>query len=67
MGRCGLKSSGLRERPAVSSCEHDNKPLGSIKSGKFLNQLSDYYLLKDQLNKTTGTELTSQKFNLWAN
>jgi len=27
-------------------CEHVNEPLGSIKVGEFLAQLSDYYLLK---------------------
>jgi hypothetical protein len=28
------------------SCEHGNEPWGSIKGGKFLNQLSDYQLFK---------------------
>jgi len=30
----------------VSSCEHDNEPWGSIKAAGFLDQLSDYQLLK---------------------
>jgi hypothetical protein len=28
--------------PVVGSCEHGNEPAGSIKRGKFLDQLSDY-------------------------
>jgi len=31
VGRCGLDSSGTREWMVVGSCEHSNKPLGSIK------------------------------------
>jgi hypothetical protein len=30
----------------ASSCEHCNEPPGSIKSGEFLDQLSDYLLVK---------------------
>jgi hypothetical protein len=30
----------------ADSCEHDDEPLGSIKGGKFLEYLSDCYLLK---------------------
>jgi len=33
--------------PMLGSCEHSNEHLGSIRSGKFLDQLSDYKLLKD--------------------
>jgi len=31
----------------AGSCEHDNKPLGYVKGGELLDQLSDYRLLKD--------------------
>jgi hypothetical protein len=31
----------------VGSCEYNNEPSGSIKGKRFLNQLSDYQLLKD--------------------
>jgi hypothetical protein len=31
----------------VGSCEHDNKPSGSIKYGKFLDSLSDYYFFNE--------------------
>jgi len=31
----------------VGSCEHSNKPSGSIKCGKFLDHVNDYQLLKD--------------------
>jgi hypothetical protein len=31
----------------AGSCEHGNEPLGSIKDGDFLDQLSNYELLKD--------------------
>jgi len=30
----------------AGSREHDNEPLGSIKGGKFLDEQSDYKLLK---------------------
>jgi hypothetical protein len=30
----------------VDSCEHDNEPWGSIRDGKFLDLLSDYWFLK---------------------
>jgi len=33
--------------PVVGSCEHCNEPLGSMKGRKFLDLLSDYWLLKD--------------------
>jgi hypothetical protein len=35
--RCGLQSSG----PLTGSCEHGDEPSGSIRSGMFLDQLSD--------------------------
>jgi hypothetical protein len=38
-----LKETGY---DAVGSWEHGNEPLGSIKGGKFLDQLSDLQLLK---------------------
>jgi hypothetical protein len=28
------------------SCERGNKPLGSIKGGKYVDHLNDYYLMK---------------------
>jgi hypothetical protein len=31
VGRCGLDSSGSGQGTVVSSCEHSNEPLGSIK------------------------------------
>jgi hypothetical protein len=37
VGRCGLASSGSGKGPVPGSCEHGNKPLGSIKGGEFLN------------------------------
>jgi len=41
-----LDSPGLEQGPVVSCCEHSNEPLGSIKCRKFLDQWSDYQLLK---------------------
>jgi hypothetical protein len=32
----------------AGSCEHGNEPLHSKKGGKFLDWLSDYYLLKNK-------------------
>jgi hypothetical protein len=37
----------VRKEPVVSCCEDGNKHSGIIKGGKFLDQLSDYQLLKD--------------------
>jgi hypothetical protein len=37
VGGCGLDASGSGEGPVVGPCEHDNKPLGSIKSEEFLD------------------------------
>jgi len=34
----------------VGSCEHTSKPLGSIKSGEFLDQLNEYHVLKKDSN-----------------
>jgi hypothetical protein len=33
----------------VASCEHGNEPLDSIKGEEFLDQLSDYKLLRTML------------------
>jgi hypothetical protein len=30
------------------SCEHSNEPSGSINGGEFLDELSDYQLLKEE-------------------
>jgi hypothetical protein len=30
----------------VVSCEHGNQPLGLIKGGEFLEQLSNYHVIK---------------------
>jgi hypothetical protein len=30
----------------ADSCEHDSEPFGPMKDGKFIYQLSDYYLIK---------------------
>jgi len=35
--RCGQDSFGSGWGPVVGSCEHVNKPLGSVKYGRFLN------------------------------
>jgi hypothetical protein len=34
---CGLDSAGSGERPVIGSCEHSNKPSGSVKGGEFLD------------------------------
>jgi hypothetical protein len=41
VGRCGLDASGPGEGPLEGHCEHGNELSGSIKSGKFLGQVSD--------------------------
>jgi hypothetical protein len=40
VGGCGLDSSGTGQGPMAGSCEHVNKPFGSIKGGEFLNLLN---------------------------
>jgi hypothetical protein len=41
VGRCELESSGAGCGPVAGCFEHDDKPSGFIKGGKFLDQLSD--------------------------
>jgi hypothetical protein len=38
---CRLNSTGLGYSLMVGSCKHGNEPLGSIKSEKLIDQLSD--------------------------
>jgi hypothetical protein len=40
-------------------CEHNSEPLGSIKGGEFLEQLSDYQLLKDDAAPWSYCPITS--------
>jgi hypothetical protein len=40
--RCRLDASALGQGPVESSCEHGNKPSGSIKGGEFLDFPRDY-------------------------
>jgi hypothetical protein len=44
---CGLDSSGSGQRPMAGSCEHGYELTGSIKGGRFLDQLNNYQLLKE--------------------
>jgi hypothetical protein len=37
VGRCGLDASGSGQRPVVGSCEHGNKPSGSINGGQLMS------------------------------
>jgi hypothetical protein len=37
MGKCGMDVSDSEQSQGAGSCEHDNKPLGSIKDGGFLD------------------------------
>jgi hypothetical protein len=52
VGRCGLGASGSGYGPATGSCEHGNEPSSSIKGGEFLDQLSDYQLLKGSVPRS---------------
>ena len=45
MGRCGLDQSGSRQELG-SSCEHKNKPSYSIKYGKLLDLLRNFWCFK---------------------
>jgi hypothetical protein len=31
----------------MGSCEHDKEPLGSVKDGEFIDQLTNYQLLRN--------------------
>jgi hypothetical protein len=42
VGRCGLDAFGSGWGPMAVCCESGNEPSGSINSGKFFDQLSDY-------------------------
>jgi hypothetical protein len=42
MGKCGLDATGIGQGPLVVPCEHNNKPLLSIKGGAFLDLMNDY-------------------------
>jgi hypothetical protein len=42
-----MDSAGLGYRPVRVSCENGYGPLGSLKDREFLDQLSDYRVLKD--------------------
>jgi hypothetical protein len=43
VGGCGLDASSSIWMSVASSCVHGNEPSGSIKGGKLLDYLSDYY------------------------
>jgi hypothetical protein len=45
-----MDSSGSEQGPVVSSCEHSNETLGSIKGGKFLDWLNDYHFSRTLLH-----------------
>jgi hypothetical protein len=46
MQACGLDASVSGWDQIAGCCEHGNETLGSLEGGKFLEQLSDYQLLK---------------------
>jgi hypothetical protein len=46
VGKSGLDASGSGQGPVAGCCKHDNESSASIRGGKFLDQLSDYQLLK---------------------
>jgi hypothetical protein len=47
----------------TTSCERDDEPSGSIKSGKIFDKLSDYQLVKDSASRqycSLGTILKTE-------
>jgi hypothetical protein len=40
VGMCGLEASSSRQGAVAGTCEHGNKPSGSIKGGEFLDSFS---------------------------
>jgi hypothetical protein len=47
MGALGVDSCGSRGRSVADYCEHGNELSGSTEDEEFLDQLSNYYLLKN--------------------
>jgi hypothetical protein len=43
---CGTDSTVCGSGPVPGCCEHGNESSGYVKSGKFLDKLSDYQFLK---------------------
>jgi len=43
---CGLDSAGSRQVPVLGACKQSNEPSDSIKKGLFLEQMSDFQLLR---------------------
>jgi len=46
MRGCGSDSTGSEQGPVMGACKHGKEPSGSIKDGKFLDQLNDHQLVK---------------------
>jgi hypothetical protein len=44
---CALDSNDLGQGPAANSYEHGNEPSGFIKGWEFIDQKSNYHLMKD--------------------
>jgi hypothetical protein len=42
-----VDSSGSGQGQVAGSCEHDNAPSDVIRNWEFLNQLTDYHLIKN--------------------
>jgi hypothetical protein len=46
MERCELDLYGSGQAPVANCCQHDNEPSGFTKCLKFLEWLSNYWLVK---------------------
>jgi hypothetical protein len=68
------RSAGLRRGPMVGCCEHGDENLDSIKGRDFLDQLSDYHLLRktcfavrgvaDLIRYDSSYDLPTMKFEI---
>jgi hypothetical protein len=47
VGRYGLDACGSGWVAVTGSCSYGNEPSGSIRGGRFLEWVTNYYLLKD--------------------
>lgn len=49
---CRLDYCGKGQGPVAGLCEHGNEPFDAIKGGEFLEQLTDYEILRGWGEKT---------------
>jgi hypothetical protein len=64
MRGCGLDSCGLGQVLVSGSCEHGNKPSGSIKYREVLDRLSIRFLRETQIHAVSHSRYYSNTGNI---